>query len=121
MDKEYFLIQDRLKQLETTFIKDGWITIYESTKDDLVYCCLVHNSKIDEYKSNTDWVIRPYYEGKPAVFGDGTYKTYSEEGFEPFIFIKHFNFNDGDEQYVDISEEFILYFKLLELNRKKSK
>ena len=26
MDKEYFLIQDRLKQLETTFIKDGWIT-----------------------------------------------------------------------------------------------
>lgn len=121
MDKEYFLIQDRLKQLETTFIKDGWITIYESTKDDLVYCCLVHDSKIDEYKSQTDWVIRPYYEGKPSIitsFKDGksktTYQTYADNGFEPFIFIKHFNFNDGDEQYVDISEEFVLYFKLYE-------
>lgn len=114
MDKDYFLIQDRLKQLETTFIKDGWITVYESTEDDLIYCCLVHNTKIDEYKLKTDWVIRPYYEGKPAVFGDGTYKTYSEEGYEPFIFIKHFIFNDGGEKYIDISEEFVLYFKLYE-------
>ena len=114
MDKDYFLIQDRLKQLETTFIKDGWITVYESTEDDLIYCCLVHNTKINEYKLKTDWVIRPYSEGKPAVFGDGTYKTYSEEGYEPFIFIKHFNFNDGGEKYIDISEEFVLYFKLYE-------
>jgi hypothetical protein len=114
MKLDYFLIKDRIKQLETTFIKDGWLTIYESSEDDLIYCCLVHNSKIDEYKTNTDWVIRPYYEGKPAVFGDGTYKTYSEDGYEPFIFIKHFNFNNGGEKYVDISEEFVLYFKLYE-------
>lgn len=114
MELEYLLIKDRLKQLETTFIKDGWLTVYESTEDDLIYCCLVYDSHFDEYKTKSDWVIRPYYEGKPAVFGDGTYKTYSEEGYEPFIFIKHFNFNDGDEQYVDISEEFVLYFKLYE-------
>lgn len=114
MELDYFLIKERIKQLETTFIKDGWLTIYESSEDDLIYCCLVHNSKIEEYKSNTDWVIRPYYEGKPAVFGDGTYKTYSEDGYEPFIFIKHFNFNNGGEKYIDISEEFVLYFKLYE-------
>lgn len=114
MELDYFLIKERIKQLETTFIKDGWLTIYESSEDDLIYCCLVYNSKIEEYKSNTDWVIRPYYEGKPAVFGDGTYKTYSEDGYEPFIFIKHFNFNNGGEKYIDISEEFVLYFKLYE-------
>ncbi|MCA6443574.1 MAG: hypothetical protein IM600_09130 [Bacteroidetes bacterium] len=114
MELDYFLIKERIKQLETTFIKDGWLTIYESSEDDLIYCCLVHNSKIDEYKTDTDWVITPYYEGKPAVFGDGTYKTYSEDGYEPFIFIKHFNFNNGGEKYVDISEEFVLYFKLYE-------
>ena len=114
MELDYFLIKERIKQLETTFIKDGWLTIYESSEDDLIYCCLVHDSKIDEYKANTDWVIRPYYEGKPAVFGDGTYKTHSEDGYEPFIFIKHFNFNNGGEKYVDISEEFVLYFKLYE-------
>lgn len=114
MDLDYFLIKERIKQMETTFMKDGWLTIYESSEDDLIYCCLVHNSKIDEYKSKRDWVIRPYYEGKPAVFGDGTYKTYSEDGYEPFIFIKHFNFNNGGEKYIDISEEFVLYFKLYE-------
>lgn len=114
MELDYFLIKERIKQMETTFIKDGWLTIYESSEDDLIYCCLVHSSKIDEYKSKTDWVIRPYYEGKPAVFVDGTYKTYSEDGYEPFIFIKHFNFNNGGEKYVDISEEFVLYFKLYE-------
>lgn len=114
MELDYFLIKERIKQLETTFIKDGLLTIYESSEDDLIYCCLVHNSKIEEYKSNTDWVIRPYYEGKPAVFGDGTYITYSEDGYEPFIFIKHFNHNNGGEKYIDISEEFVLYFKLYE-------
>jgi hypothetical protein len=114
MELDYFLIKERIKQLETTFIKDGWLTIYESSEDDLIYCCLVHTSKLEEYKSNTDWVIRPYYEGKTAVFGDGTYKTYSEDGYEPFIFIKHFNFNNGGEKYIDISEEFVLYFKLYE-------
>jgi hypothetical protein len=114
MQLDYFLIKERIKQLETSFIKDGWLTIYESSEDDLIYCCLVHNSKIDEYKTKTDWVIRPYYEGKPAVFGDGTFKTYSEDGYEPFIFIKHFNFNNGSEKYIDISEEFVLYFKLYE-------
>lgn len=121
MELDYFLIKERIKQLETTFIKDGWLTIYESSEDDLIYCCLVHNSKIEEYKSNTDWVIRPYYEGKPAVFGDGTYKTYSEDGYEPFIFIKHFNFNNGGEKYIDISEEFVLYFKLYERAENKQK
>lgn len=126
MDKKYFLIEDRLNQLETTFIKDGWITIYESTEDDIIYCCLVHNSKINEYRAKTDWVIRPSYEGKPSIIKsskDGksktTYQTYSENGFEPFIFIKHFNSNEGNEKYIDISEEFVLYFKLYERAQNK--
>jgi hypothetical protein len=114
MELDYFLIKERLKQLETSFIKDGWLTIYELSEEDLIYCCLVHNSKIEEYKSKTDWVISPGSEGKPAIFGDGTYKTYSEDGYEPFIFVKNFNFKNGSEKYIDISEEFVLYFKLYE-------
>src|SRR5690606_39971075 len=119
MDKEYFLMQDRLKQIKTSFIEAGWITIYESTEDDDVYCYLVDNSKIDACKSKTSWDIMPSNEGKPSIittFKEGksktTYQTYADNGFEPFIFIKHFNFNDGYEQYVDISEEFVLYFNL---------
>lgn len=122
MEIDNFLLKDRIQQIETTFIKDGWLTIYESTIDDLIYCCLVHNSKINDYNSSTDWVIRPYSEGKPAVFGDGTYKTYSDDGYEPFLFVKHFIFNDGDERYVDISEEFVLYFNLFEkIDNKQSR
>jgi len=122
MEKEYFLIEKRIKQFESNFTKDGWTTVYESTEDDCIYCCLVDDSKIDKYKSNTNWIIEPYYEGKPAIYGDGTYKTYSEEGYEPFIFVKHFNFSGGDEKYVDISEEFVLYFKLYEkVNNKQNR
>ena len=111
MQIDYFLITERIKQIETTFIKDGWLTIYELTKDDFIYCCLVLDSKIGEYKTKTDWKIRPYAEGKPTIDSDGAYKTYSEDGYEPFIFAKHFKLNNGHEEYLDISEEFILYFK----------
>lgn len=114
MELDYFLIKERIKQLETTFIKDGWLTIYESSEDDIIYCCLVHNSKIDEYKSNIDWEISLYYRGNPAVWDSETYNIDSEDGYEPFIFIKQFDFTDGSEEYIDISEEFVLYFNLYE-------
>lgn len=119
MDKETFLLADKIKLIETSFIKDGWATIYESYNPDnndqtLIYCCIVDSERIKSYKLDTDWVVQPSSEGKPAVYDDGTYKTHSKEGIEPFIFSKHFTFNNGHESYLDISEEFILYFKLYE-------
>lgn len=128
MDKEYFLMQDRLKQIKTSFIEAGWITIYESTEDDDVYCYLVDNSKIDVCKSKTSWDIMPSNEGKPSIItstykGESktTYQSYADEGFEPFIFKKDFYFHTGNEQYVDISEEFVLYFNLYEQVESKQK
>lgn len=114
MELDYFLIKERIKQIETTLSKDGWLTIYESTEDDMLYPCIIHNSKIEEYKNTSDWVVRPYSKGKPTIYGDGKYETYSDEGLEPFIFLKHFTVNGGSEKYADISEEFVLYFKLYE-------
>ncbi len=126
MEKETFLFTDRIKQIESSFIKDGWVTIYESygiDNDDegLIYCCLVDSKRIKTYKQTSDWVINIGSEGKPSIIE--TYKnskpivkyhTYSEKGIEPFVFSKHFSFSDGHDSYVDISEEFILYFKLYE-------
>lgn len=119
MDKEVFLLTDKIKLIQSSFIKDGWVTIYENSppgNDDqsLIYCCIVDSERIKTYRRDSDWVIHPSSEGKPAVYGDGTYKTHSEEGIEPFIFSKHFTFNNGQESYLDISEEFVLYFKLYE-------
>ena len=30
MDKATFLLSDKIKRIESSFIKDGWITIYEN-------------------------------------------------------------------------------------------
>lgn len=128
MNKDTFLIKDRIKQIESSFIKDGWITIYESShfknddsQDDLIYCCLVDSKRIKKYKLNSDWVIQNGHEGKPSIImssEDGksktTYQTYADKGIEPFIFWKLFNFCEGHDSYIDISEEFILYFNLYE-------
>lgn len=119
MDKETFLLADKITQIKSSFIKDGWATIYESYHPDnndqgLIYCCIVDSKRIKSYKLDSDWVIQNGSEGKPTIWGDGKYQTNSKKGIEPFLFSKHFNFNDGHESYVDISEEFILYFKLYE-------
>ncbi|MFA6667610.1 MAG: hypothetical protein WCS51_04610 [Bacilli bacterium] len=128
MNKDTFLIKDRIEQIESLFIKDGWVTIYErshsknnDSKDDLIYCCLVDSKRIRKYKIDSNWVIQNGSEGKPSIitsFKDGkyktTYQTYSDKGIEPFIFWKYFTFGEGNDSYIDISEEFILYFKLYE-------
>lgn len=126
MDRETFLLTDRIKQIESFFIKDGWATIYESSAPDnndqaLIYCCLVDSKRIGAYKLDSNWVIQNGSEGKPSIiesYKNGKslikYQTYSDKGIEPFIFSKHFSFNNGHDSYIDISEEFVLYFKLYE-------
>ncbi len=124
MDKETFLLTDKIKLIESSFVKDGWLTIYESYHPDnndstLIYCCLVDSKRIKAYRQNTDWVIQCGSEGKPTIWGDGKYQTNGEKGIEPFLFSKHFNFSGGHESYLDISEEFVLYFKLYERGENK--
>jgi len=124
MDKKTFLLVDRIKQIESSFIKDGWATIYESYNPDnndqaLIYCCIVDSRRIKTYKLDRDWVIQNGSEGKPTIWGNGKYQTNAKKGIEPFLFSKHFNFSGGHESYVDISEEFVLYFKLYESSGNK--
>ncbi|MDT7833284.1 hypothetical protein RQM59_12895 [Flavobacteriaceae bacterium S356] len=125
MKRDDFLLVDKISLIETRFIKNGWVTIYESEHNDvdqhLIFCCLVNQDRFDSYKLDRDWVIQPTSEGKPAVYGDGRYETYSDEGIEPFIFSKHFNFNGGHDSYIEIAEEFVLYFKLYEKGENKKK
>ncbi len=126
MDRDTFILIDRIKQIESSFIKDGWVTIYDNfdPNDDnqtLIYCCIVDSKRIKLYKLDSNWVIRNGSEGKPSViesYRNGknitTYQTYSDKGIEPFIFSKYFSFGVGQDSYIDISEEFVLYFKLYE-------
>lgn len=130
MNKNKLLFKDRIEQINNSFIKNGWVTIYEndnSTDDDsLIYCCLFDSKKSNQYKNDNDWIIEPDREGKPTITSfnrngkwQSKYQSYSEKGIEPFIFVKYFSFSDGREKYIDISEEFVLYFKLYEKGENK--
>ncbi len=119
MTIESFLLKDKLNLIESSFTDEGWLTIYESAKSgiedqSLVYCCLVDSKRIITYRKDNDWVIQYGSEGKPTIWGDGGYQTNADEGIEPFLFAKSFNYSDGHESYIDITEEFVLYFKLYE-------
>lgn len=125
MEKEYFLLKDKIEGIKSKFlIKNGWLKIYENdwkNIDDtsLLYCCLVSNEKIIKYSEDDRWPLTMGSEGKPSVYGDNTYKTYDEEGLEPFLFCKYFSFKETDEKYIDIAEEFVLYFRLYEEGNNK--
>lgn len=131
MDKIFFLLEDKIKLIELSFIKNGWITIYESNSgpndsSELVYCCIVEHNSIDYYISTSDWIIEPGSEGKPSIISSfkddqwiSEYHSNAQNGIEPFIFSKHFTYNGGHEAYIDISEEFVLYFKLYEKSTNK--
>lgn len=119
MKKEYFLLTDKISQIKSKFASsNGWIKIYErdDVEDDTsgIYCCLVSNSHINEIKENYSWPIHIGSEGKPSVYGDNSYKTYAEEGIEPFLFSKNFAIANSSVHYIDIAEEFVLYFRLYE-------
>ncbi len=120
MEKDYFLLEDKKKEIESKFlIKNGWLKIYaEDSKnsDDSagIYCCLVSNNKVDKYNQNHSWPLSMGSEGKPAVYGDNTYRTHDEEGLEPFLLSKSFSFHENSVRYIDVAEEFILYFRLYE-------
>lgn len=129
MDNDYFLLKDRIKQIESSFIKDGWLTIYETNEGSnidqcLIFCSIVHPKKMKTYQNDTDWIIQPGSEGKPCIIGTrkngkwiNSYQTQADEGIEPFIYSRWFTHKQ--ERYIDISEEFVLYFKLYEHGESK--
>ncbi len=120
MEKDYFLLKDKIKEIESKFvIKNGWLKIFEGSpqiSDDSygVYCCLVSNKYVDIYNKDYSWPLYMGREGKPSVYGDNSYKTYDKDGLEPFLFYKSFSLPETHVNYFDISEEFVLFFRLYE-------
>ena len=121
--REEFLLEDKKEEISKRFIKDGWITIYhnedfENNKiQNYLYCYILNSTALRKSQENSRWDIDPGREGKPSIItyrNSTNYHTFADKGIEPFIFPKHFKYNDGHDFYIDISEEFILYFKLYE-------
>ncbi|MEA5259173.1 hypothetical protein VB264_15360 [Arcicella aquatica] len=119
MNLETFLLKDKIQEIENGFkIKNGWLLICESTYDEIeskgIYCALIKNKYLEKYSSSHSWPINYGYEGKSNVYGDNSYQTYDNEEVEPFLFRKSFNIKDGIKKYIDVGEEFILFYRLFE-------
>jgi hypothetical protein len=125
MEKNYFLLEDKIEEIKSKFlIKNGWLKIYEDGSKSLddsagIYCCLVSNNILENYTNDHSWPLFMGSEGKPSVYGDNTYKTCDKDGLEPFLFYKQFSLPETSIKYIDISEEFILYFRLYEKGNDK--
>jgi hypothetical protein len=123
MNKDSFLFEDKFKDINSKFTKNGWVTIYDSSSNSkessLIYCCLIDKEKKEEAFKNHSWHLHIGSEGKPSVWGDYTYTTNAEEGIEPFLVQRNFSLADGYEGFFDISEEFVLYFNLYEKGESK--
>lgn len=125
MKKNYFLFQDKKKEIESKFlIKNGWLKIYENDYENFndssrIYCCLISNDIVEKYSKDYNWPLSMGNEGKPSVYGDYTYKSNNEEGIEPFLFYKSFLLQETSLEYIDVAEEFALYFRLYEKGNNK--
>ncbi len=104
--------------------KTEWITVFEflDNKGELdrgaYFCALVANHKVDEVLLKYDWDLH-LGNGKPGfstTYTEGKEKTkyyrFSEEGIEPLVYWR--NFSGKEQTYLEVSEEFRLYFDLFE-------
>lgn len=119
MTEQEFNQESHIKQITHNFTENGWVTIYYHESVSYlthygVFCCLITKGEKEKYLSTYQWPIHPGSEGRFAVYGDNTYQSFPEKDLEPFIFYRTFNHDAGLAKYIDISEEFILYFNLYE-------
>ncbi len=129
MKEEIFSLKAKHDLIDRRFISDGWITVYHHHQEGEevnsgIYCLLVKPDYLDKYMETRDWGIHWGSEGHPSIvthFQDGApvteYFRFAKEGLEPFIFPKWFS--HVNERYVDISQEFVNYFKLYEKSDSK--
>ena len=119
MDKNTFLLEDKIKQIELNFIDKGWIVAYENDSTSLkdqsgIYCYLIKSSYRQKSEDSYSWDLNMGREGKPSVYGDNTYESNEHKEIEPFLFHRTFPLLESYDSHFDISEEFILYFNLYE-------
>ncbi len=123
MNEQIFSLATQHDKIGKRFIDRGWIEVYQNNTVDgvesAIYCCLVKPGYLNKYLENRDWGIRWGSEGHPSVitqYKNGQpvteYHTFAEDGLEPFIYPRWFA--HVSESYVDVSQEFVNYFKLYE-------
>ncbi|MCL5772317.1 MAG: hypothetical protein M1479_08595 [Actinobacteria bacterium] len=119
-----FMFSDIKNRIKQQFINNGWVTIYKNLDsvgmidNGAIYCALVNNSNINNILDKYNWDLlighgRPgfefYYKNNEER---AEYKKFFEDGIEPFIYYRcEFGTKPS---YLELSEEFRLYYNLFE-------
>lgn len=115
---------DLKREINDLFVSDGWVTVFRSHhsgasgESDAVYCALVKNSAVSDAMRDHRWNLS-IGSGRPGfIFSfcggrqKAVYCRQSDNGYETFI---HRRGDFGNEDgYLEISEEFRLYYNLFE-------
>lgn len=121
MEKSSFLLEAALKNIRAKFTNGGWVDVFTNGDNHSggIFCYLVADCHLNEHMETSDFGLWKGSEGRPSVSTyyspDGQefrYSPFNEDGIEPFLYCKSFPCaNDG---YIDVSEEFVNYFRLYE-------
>jgi hypothetical protein len=126
MENRDLTFSDWLKNFEKLG-KTEWIKIFslddsEGSNEHITYfCALISNDKVPEVLQNYRWDLRLdggrpgfvtyYIQGEPIT----KYQRYPDEGIEPLVYWR--TFSGRKDSFVEISEEFRLYFNLFEIKK----
>ncbi len=115
---------DLKREIDSLFVSDGWVTVFRSNhsgasgESDAVYCALVKNSAVPDAMRSHSWNLQ-MGSGRPGFifsFRGGrqkaVYRRHNDKGYETFIYWRG-DFGN-EEEYLEISEEFRLYYNLFE-------
>lgn len=124
MENKDLKFTDFIKKVQGDLGKTEWVTVFEflDGKGDIdrgaYFSALVTNAKVPYVLNDYQWDLRldsgrpgfgtHYENGKPIT----QYHRYFDEGLEPLIYWR--TFTGRKESYLEISEEFRLYFNLFE-------
>ncbi|MFH1162176.1 MAG: hypothetical protein V1696_02785 [Candidatus Jorgensenbacteria bacterium] len=124
MNTKDLTLTDFIKNVEGDLGKTEWITVFEflDSQADIdrgaYFSALISNTKVGDVLERYDWDLRidggrpgfitHYKNGKPTT----EYYRFSDEGIEPLVYWR--TFSGRKEPILEISEEFRLYFNLLE-------
>lgn len=122
MNSDTFKLTTKLQEIKRSFKDRGWISISRFSQGEVdsgIFCCIVERRAIKNFLLSKNWGVQPTSEGKPSIITrhkNGkevtNYEKFADKGIEPFLFKR--SFHHLNDSYIDVSEDFVNYFKLHE-------
>ena len=112
---QFPLAEECLKLASAKFIRDGWMTLYNSN----VYALMVSEEIAAKEHDDSEWVCNSYYMRPSFSFDDGTnvadYRPYPHDHIYPIVITQEEKCYHSER--IRLTEEFILFYDLRVVER----